>query len=198
MNKLTSNQIKLVRSFDNPFTKVVFVTGPAGTGKTHWMCKTALKMKQQNRIEKLVITRPTVSVDEELGYLPGTMNEKMEPWLLPMNEYLDFTKKIENVPLGYMRGRTFNDTFIIADEMQNSTKEQMKMLLTRIGKNSFMGITGDLNQSDIKDNGLSFFLEKYYKYFDYYNYLSINHIEFSKIDIKRSDVVNDILNIYEH
>lgn len=196
MFEITTNQLKLIKSFDDGVTRVVLLTGPAGSGKTMWMCKTAQKLYNKKKISKLVITRPTVSVDEEIGFLPGSIEEKMSPWMTPIYDYIHemSTIEIEEVPLGFMRGRTFNNTFIIADEMQNSTNEQMKMLLTRIGRDSLIGVTGDMNQSDLEYNGMNDFIERLP---DNNCILSIQHIEFDNNDIKRDDVVKDILNVYD-
>jgi len=119
------------------------------------------------KVEKIIVTRPAVSADEDLGFLPGTLEEKMAPWTRPIFDVFSgifLCNEIENMiqegiieisPLAYMRGRTFKNAYIIADEMQNATPSQMKMLLTRIGENSKMAVTGDLAQADrLKDNGL--------------------------------------------
>ena len=196
MFKITSNQLKLIKAFDDWNTRIVLLTGPAGSGKTMWMCKTAQKMYNKNRIDKLVITRPTVSGDEEIGFLPGSIGDKMKPWMAPIYDYIhsDDPIEIEEVPLGFMRGRTFNRTFIIADEMQNSTNEQMKMLLTRIGKDSLIGVTGDTGQSDLNQNGMDDFVDMLP---DDECILSIQHIEFDNNDIKRDNVVKDVLDVYD-
>jgi len=155
--------------------RMVFAVGPAGTGKTLLAVLRAIKALREGEITKIVITRPAVSVDEKHGFLPGDLNAKMEPWTKPImdvfEEYYGLieTKKmleegsIEIAPLGFMRGRTFKWCYIIADEMQNATPEQMKMLLTRIGDGSSMIITGDLKQHDrgFEKNGLKDFIERY-------------------------------------
>ena len=156
--------------------------------------------------EKLIFTRPSVSVDEDLGYLPGTLEEKMAPWVRPIYDILyNFItpkevsalledKMIEISPLGYMRGRTFKNCWIVADEMQNSTTSQMKMLLTRLGENSRLVITGDLDQHDRHEemNGLDDFLNK----FKGKRSSSITSVEFEKDDIQRESVVKEVLDIY--
>ena len=156
--------------------------------------------------EKIIFTRPAVNVDEDLGYLPGTLEEKLSPYIRPIYDILykfitpeEVTrliedKQIEISPLAYMRGRTFKNTWIIADEMQNSTVSQMKMLLTRLGENSRMVITGDLDQHDRGQeiNGLHDFLEK----FKGKRSSSITSVEFNKEDIEREKVVKEILDIY--
>src|SRR6056300_466302 len=174
---------------------MVFAVGPAGTGKTMLACCAAIHGYNDKTYKKIVMTRPVVSVEEDIGYLPGTLEEKMDPWTRPIMDifaeyytqndiqYMIKEKTIEICPLAYMRGRTFKDAFIIADEMQNSTPSQMKMLLTRIGEGSKMIVTGDLKQHDRKyeENGLKDICE---------------HIQFDFRDIERSPLVRDILEIY--
>ena len=186
--------------------KIIVVSGPAGTGKTLFAVEQGVRNFLLGKIDKLIFTRPSVSVDEDLGYLPGTLEEKMAPWVRPIYDVLyQFLspkdvqqqmedKLIEIAPLGYMRGRTFKNTWIIADEMQNSTVAQMKMLLTRLGENSRLIITGDLEQYDRPDtiNGLEDFLQK----FRGKRSSSISSFEFEKYDIQREDVVKEVLDIY--
>jgi len=160
-------QIKLQNYIKNPNIDIIISTGAAGTGKTMIACQEAIRMFKQGIYSKILITRPTVTVEENLGYLPGTLEDKIYPFLIPIYDYFleHYTKdnlitmirngKLEVAPLAYMRGRTFKNTFIIGDEMQNTTPNQMKMLLTRIGENSKMVITGDLEQNDVNTyNGL--------------------------------------------
>jgi phosphate starvation-inducible PhoH-like protein len=220
-----SNQEKV--DFDNKFTKpkndsqkdyfnllknknkkIIIATGPAGTGKTLFATELGVKHFLTNKYEKIIFTRPSVSVDEDLGYLPGTLEEKMAPWVRPIYDILynflsakEITnlieeKFIEISPLGYMRGRTFKNSWIIADEMQNSTVSQMKMLLTRLGENSRVIITGDLDQHDRKDNinGLEDFLNKFKKK----RSSSISSVEFNNDDIQREQVVQEVLDIYSN
>uniref|UniRef100_A0A6C0B792 PhoH-like protein n=1 Tax=viral metagenome TaxID=1070528 RepID=A0A6C0B792_9ZZZZ len=186
--------------------KIVVATGPAGTGKTLFATETGIRNFLNGTYEKLIFTRPSVSVDEDLGYLPGTLEEKMAPWIRPIYDILynfmspkDVTalledKVIEISPLGYMRGRTFKNCWIVADEMQNSTISQMKMLLTRLGENSRLVITGDLEQYDRANelNGLEDFLSK----FKGKRSTSISSFEFQRTDIQREDVVKEVLEIY--
>ena len=189
--------------------KIIVATGPAGTGKTLLGTEMGIKLFLSGAVEKLIFTRPSVSVDEDLGYLPGSLEDKIAPWIRPIyyilyqhilprdvSELLE-SKTIEIAPLGFMRGRTFKNTWIVADEMQNSTKSQMKMLLTRLGENSRIVITGDLEQSDklaIPDekNGLEDFLDK----FKGKRSSSISSLEFDREDIQREEVVKEILEIY--
>jgi len=186
--------------------KIILATGPAGTGKTLFATEYGVRFFLMGIYEKLIFTRPSVSVDEELGFLPGTMEEKMAPWVRPIYDVLyQFIspkevqilmeeKIIEISPLGYMRGRTFKNSWIVADEMQNSTTSQMKMLLTRLGENSRLVITGDLEQFDRPNerNGLEDFLDK----FRGKRSSSIGSFEFDKKDIQREEVVKEILDIY--
>lgn len=194
---------------------ILICEGPAGTGKTMEACKSALFHINENHYEKLIITRPSVSVEENLGYLPGDLNNKMEPWMVPIYEYLEeFSNKrivnkyiddgiIDIIPLGFMRGRTFSNTLIIADEMQNSTKKQMYNLLTRIGYYSKLIITGDTNQCDIpvENSGLVELIEKYNSFYsddkpDHENDILLLNLDES--DIKRSEIVKKIIKMYNH
>ena len=186
--------------------KVVVATGPAGTGKTLFATEFGIRNFMLGNYEKIIFTRPSVSVDEDLGYLPGTLEEKMAPWIRPIYDILhNFVspkevlglieeKVIEISPLGFMRGRTFKNCWIVADEMQNSTISQMKMLLTRLGENSRLIITGDLEQFDRRNdlNGLEDFLSK----FRGRRSSSISSFEFNREDIQREEVVKEVLDIY--
>jgi phosphate starvation-inducible PhoH-like protein len=186
--------------------KIVVATGPAGTGKTLLATEQGVRMFLSGGYDKLIFTRPSVSVDEDLGFLPGTLEEKMAPWIRPIYDVLynfitpkEVTvlleeKVIEIAPLGYMRGRTFKNCWIVADEMQNSTVSQMKMLMTRLGENSKLVVTGDLDQYDRASdiNGLEDFLHK----FKGKRSSSISSVEFQNQDIQREEVVKEILEIY--
>ena len=186
--------------------KIVVATGPAGTGKTMFATEFGVRNFLLGTYEKLIFTRPSVSVDEDLGYLPGTLEEKMAPWVRPIYDILyqfisprEVTQLIEEKiieisPLGFMRGRTFKNCWIVADEMQNSTISQMKMLLTRLGENSRLVITGDLEQYDRNNemNGLDDFLNK----FRGKRSTSISSFEFQRGDIQREEVVKEVLDIY--
>lgn len=201
-----SSQDEYVKMLKIKQKKIIVATGPAGTGKTLFATEFGIKNFLMNNVEKIIFTRPSVSVDEDLGYLPGTLEEKMAPWVRPIYDIIyrfinpkEVTqlvedKVIEISPLGYMRGRTFKNAWIIADEMQNSTVAQMKMLLTRLGENSRLIITGDLEQHDRKNekNGLEDFLEK----FKGKRSSSITNIMFDKEDIQREEVVKEVLDIY--
>jgi len=165
----TVNQEKYILGLLDEKQDIVIAFGPAGTGKTYLAMQAAIKQLRQGSIERIVLTRPAVGVeDEKHGFLPGTLEEKMAPWTRPlldvMREYYstqDITRMLENqvveiAPLAFMRGRTFKNSWIVGDEMQNATPGQMKMLLTRIGEGSKIVITGDIEQTDKrkKDNGL--------------------------------------------
>ena len=186
---------------------IVFATGPAGTGKTIVSTLYAIQQFKKGNIDKIIITRPAVSVDEQHGFLPGTLVEKMAPWTRPIMdvfeefyhpkeiEYLVENNKIEIAPLAYMRGRTFKNAIILADEMQNATREQMKMLLTRIGDNSKLIVNGDLAQHDrgFGDNGLKDFLELLEKR----NSNMMGSVQFTNNEVERHPVVSDVLKIYQ-
>jgi phosphate starvation-inducible PhoH-like protein len=155
----TSGQKEYVESIDK--NTIVFGIGPAGTGKTYLAMAKAVQALQRKEVSRIILTRPAVEAGERLGFLPGTLSEKIDPYLRPLfdalHEMLDpdavpkmiATGTIEVAPLAYMRGRTLNDSFIILDEAQNTTAEQMKMFLTRLGFNSKMVITGDITQIDL-------------------------------------------------
>jgi phosphate starvation-inducible PhoH-like protein len=203
----TENQRTYVKYLDSKMDFILSVIGPAGTGKTLLACNKAIDDLKKRNIDKIIITRPVVPVEEELGFLPGNIEKKMDPWIRPIFDiFLETYSKseinnmmingiIEISPLGFMRGRTFKNSFIIADEMQNSSPNQMLMLLTRIGVNSKIVITGDLAQTDrIENNGLKDFVYKLKN-----NKVPENFylIEMSDIDIQRSQIVNDVLTLYK-
>ena len=208
---ITNNQKSYVESMEN--NPIVIGIGPAGTGKTLFACNHAIQQLKTQNIEKIIITRPVVPVEEDIGYLPGKLNNKMEPWTRPLfdifHEYYDVKTVtqmlqygvIEIAPLAYMRGRTFKNSLIIADEMQNSSPNQMLMIATRLGSRSQLIITGDLNQSDkMEDNGLKDLLEKKQKYDKNHNisHSNINVTFFDENDIQRSKIVNEVLDIYNN
>lgn len=194
-------------------TDLVIGVGPAGTGKTLFPCQEAVRHLKNKH--KIVITRPVKTVDEDLGYLPGGLNDKMDPWIKPLidifSEYYPVgtvemmirDKRIDVVPLAFMRGRTFKNTFIIADEMQNATPEQVFMLLTRLGKDSKMCLTGDLEQCDGDNNGLKVLISNLYKYYvtDKKGNITddgIHLVEFTSMDIMRHKFVSKIIDIYNN
>ncbi len=193
-------------TLSNPKKDVVFGIGPAGTGKTLIAVLTAIEFFKEGIVDKIIVTRPAVSVDEDLGFLPGTLEQKMAPWTRPIFDVLReyFTSReiegmiaegvIEIAPLAYMRGRTFKRAYIIADEMQNSTANQMKMLLTRLGEGSKMAVTGDLNQADrLIDNGLINFIKQLNKHG---NATHLASVEFGHKDIERHNAVKEVLEVY--
>lgn len=201
------NQETYIDLLQNPQRLIVFAAGPAGTGKTMLAVLAALKAFRSGECSKIVITRPAVGVDDEQhGFLPGTLNQKMEPWTRPIFDIIEEyyrpqevlrlleEKYIEIAPLAYMRGRTFKNSWIIADEMQNATPSQMKMLLTRLGENSKMVVTGDTQQADrkAKDNGLLDF-QRLIKDFDS-QYIA--GVEFAVKDVRRHPAVAEVLKLY--
>ena len=200
------NQSLYLEALNNPHVKIIIAVGPAGTGKTMIGCSKGIEYFCEYEYDKMVITRPVVSNDEEIGFLPGDLESKMDPWMKPIKDVFQqkINKKeldnlikdeiIEISPLAFMRGRTFHQSFIFADEMQNSTISQMKMLLTRIGDKSKLVITGDLLQNDLKNqkNGLQDLLERLLQY----NGQSIKVIHFNNGDIERSEVVKEVLELY--
>ena len=207
------NQMHYVNLLNNNSVSIVIASGPAGTGKTMFACIRAIELLKNKKLNKIVLTRPIITVEEEeLGFLPGNLVKKMDPWTRPILDiFMEYYSKtdIENMifnniieisPLAYMRGRTFKNAFIIADEMQNSTPNQMLMLTTRLGMNSKLVITGDLKQTDrsTENNGLLDLLNKK-KIFDKYNNNKndIEVVEFQNLDIERSAIVQKIMNLYQ-
>jgi phosphate starvation-inducible protein PhoH and related proteins len=188
---------------------VVVGTGPAGTGKTLLACNAASKALATGRVERLILTRPAVSVDEQHGYLPGNLDQKMEPWTRPLFDSLYkfitpkkvrdmmYDHQIEICPLAYMRGRTFDNAWIIGDEMQNSTPGQMKMLLTRIGQDSKMVVLGDTAQHDrgFEENGLKDLILRL-ETAPSITKVNLYHINFDENDVVRNDVIKQILKLY--
>ena len=178
---------------------IVIGTGPAGSGKTMLACQIAVELISKYPRSGVVLTRPIVPADEDMGYLPGDMESKMAPWTKPMYDIFEkglthnqMDRCIRIEPLGYMRGRTFDHTLIIADEMQNSTPNQMKMLLTRVGEGTKLVVTGDLEQSDLgPENGLADLIYKMQCLdLDY-----MKHIKMGEEDIVRHPAVNEVLKV---
>ena len=200
----TKNQelfLKEMRSKD-----VVFAVGPAGTGKTYLAVAYAVSLFVEGKINRLILSRPAVEAGERLGFLPGDMKEKIDPYLRPLYDALyemmpgeEIDRKmvnnlIEIAPLDFMRGRTLNKSFIILDEAQNTLSTQMKMFLTRLGQNSKMVITGDLSQKDLPDNaksGMQDAMEKLEKVKD------IGFVHLNSSDVCRHTLVEKIINAYD-
>tara|TARA_Y100000996_G_scaffold413862_1_gene403143 strand:+ start:2351 stop:3307 length:957 start_codon:yes stop_codon:yes gene_type:complete len=200
----TKNQevfLKLMKSKD-----VVFAVGPAGTGKTYLAVAYAVSLFVEGKINRLILSRPAVEAGERLGFLPGDMKEKIDPYLRPLYDALyemmpgeEIDRKmvnnlIEIAPLAFMRGRTLNKSFIILDEAQNTLSTQMKMFLTRLGQNSKMVITGDLSQKDLPDNaksGMQDAMEKLEKVKD------IGFVHLNSSDVCRHTLVEKIINAYD-
>merc|ERR1711916_49812 len=198
LNAKTLGQKNYKSALYNPNYDLIVCNGPAGTGKTSLACDYSIQNIKNKKFDKVIITRPTVTIQENLGHLPGDINEKMYPWTLPIfdifNEYYSKrdvesmvkNKVIEICPLGFIQGRTFKNSIIIADEMQNSSIEQMYMLLTRIGYNSKMIVNGDLSQN-LNKNGLHDLIYKLER-----NYLDINDMHEDRINLiklEKQDII---------
>ena len=185
---------------------VVMGVGPAGTGKTYLAVAMAVKAFRAHEITKIILTRPAVEAGEKLGFLPGDLQNKVDPYLRPLYDALfdmfgaeTFAKhmergSIEVAPLAYMRGRTLDDSFIILDEAQNTTREQIKMFLTRLGFNSKMVITGDVTQIDLPDSRKSGLIDAMHVL---KNIDDISITRFTEKDVVRHKLVQDIIKAYE-
>lgn len=203
------NQEQYLSLLMNEKKSIIIASGPAGSGKSLMAMLTSIKALKERQISKIILTRPAVAVeDEKHGYLPGTLNDKMAPWTRPLfdilHEYYSPQEVIgmlqdevlEICPLAFMRGRTFKNCHVIADEMQNGTPAQFKMLLTRIGENSRIFVTGDTQQADRKigENGLLDFNKLLA---DFGDSKYVGTIQFNKKDIVRHPAVEEILRIYK-
>lgn len=200
----SENQFEYIRNIAE--NTITFCQGLPGTGKTHIAVGMAIEYLFDKKVSKIIITRPVVEAGEKIGYLPGSAEEKLHPYLLPIiDEVLHFispaeysslktNNKIEVVPLGLMRGRNFHNCFIVADECQNATYEQLKMLLTRIGIGSKMVLTGDIDQSDLSKHIQGGFISMMDRLSD------LNGIGISKLegcDIVRNPIIVDIISRLE-
>ena len=199
----TLGQEKYVKSIEK--NTITLGVGPAGTGKTYLAVAMAVKAFKQGDVNRIILTRPAVEAGEKLGFLPGDLQQKIDPYLRPLYDaLLDMLGKealeryqgttIEVAPLAYMRGRTLDDSFIILDEAQNATKEQMKMFLTRLGFNSKMVVNGDITQVDLVDGKKSGLVEvmKILKNID-----DISQVLLTEKDVVRHKLVQDIVKAYE-
>lgn len=200
----TANQRKLVEAAKT--NDIVFAVGPAGTGKTYTAVAIAVQALKERRVKKIIITRPAVEAGENLGFLPGDLKEKIDPYLRPvydalhdmlntekLNGYIE-KNIVEIAPLAYMRGRTLNDAFILLDEAQNTTSMQLKMFLTRMGPESKMIITGDITQIDLPRSQRSGLMDAYRML---RNINGIKFIELDASDVVRHPLVVEILKAYE-
>lgn len=200
----TANQKKLVNSLEE--NDIIFAIGPAGTGKTYTAVAMAVRALKQKQVKKIILTRPAVEAGESLGFLPGDLKEKIDPYLRPLYDALDdmipadklgyymTTRTIEIAPLAYMRGRTLDNAFIILDEAQNATDLQLKMFLTRIGANAKAIITGDISQIDLPPK-IKSGLEKSARILK--NIQGIGHVVLTEEDVVRHRLVKQIIKAYE-
>jgi phosphate starvation-inducible PhoH-like protein len=200
----TANQEQLLADFDK--NDLMFATGPAGSGKTYTAIALAVRALKNKQVRKIILSRPAVEAGEKLGFLPGDMKDKIDPYLQPLydaledmippfklREYLE-THVIQIAPLAFMRGRTLSDAVIILDEAQNTTPQQIKMFLTRLGFNSKMIVTGDMTQIDLpptQQSGLIHAMRTLK------NVKGISFIEFNKKDIIRHKLVSRIVEAYD-
>jgi phosphate starvation-inducible PhoH-like protein len=200
----TANQKLMVSSIDK--NDILFAIGPAGTGKTYTAVALAVRALKNKQVKKIILTRPAVEAGENLGFLPGDLKEKIDPYLRPLYDALDdmipadklgyymTTRTIEIAPLAYMRGRTLDNAFIILDEAQNSTDLQLKMFLTRIGANAKAIITGDVTQIDLPPK-IKSGLEKSARILR--NIEGIGHVELDEEDVVRHKLVKAIIRAYD-
>lgn len=200
----STNQLKLVKEFDK--NDMIFAIGPAGSGKTYTAIALAVRALKNKEIKKIILSRPAVEAGEKLGFLPGDMKDKIDPYLQPLydalqdmipaaklKEYMELNI-IQIAPLAFMRGRTLNDAIVILDEAQNTTTQQIKMFLTRMGMNTKMIVTGDMTQIDLPSSQISGLVQaiKILK-----GVKGISFIELNKKDIVRHKLVTRIVEAYE-
>ena len=200
----TVNQQKLVKAYSD--NDLLFATGPAGTGKTYTAIALAVRAFKNKEVRKIILSRPAVEAGEKLGFLPGDMKDKIDPYLQPLydaledmipgaklREYMD-NRQIQIAPLAFMRGRTLSDAVVILDEAQNTTTSQLKMFLTRMGMNTKMIITGDLTQIDLPSTAKSGLVQAMQIL---RNVKGISQVEFDKRDIVRHRLVQRIVEAYD-
>jgi phosphate starvation-inducible protein PhoH and related proteins len=203
----TRNQERLVLALQSDDQHIVVTAGPAGTGKTYLAMLAAVQAFREGSCKRIVLTRPAVGVeDEKHGFLPGDLNQKMDPWVRPLTDILreyyrqqDIAEMIQEqtieiAPLAFMRGRTFKDSYIIADEMQNATPSQVKMLMTRIGEGSKIVITGDVEQADRNrgNNGLMDLCQRLQE--GGVKGIAVCHLD--NRDIQRHRIIDSVLKLY--
>ena len=201
----SANQAKLIKAIQN--TDLCFALGPAGTGKTYLAAAKAIESLSTGAVDRIILSRPALEAGEQIGFLPGDMKEKVDPYLRPIYDALEdmisrsqLEKKIESgqieiAPLAFMRGRTLNDAFVILDEAQNTTVTQMKMFLTRLGHHSKMVITGDLSQIDLRSNipsGLEDAMRRLQ------GIKGISFVKFNEIDVFRHPLVAKVVKAYDN
>jgi len=200
----TINQFNMLKAIDE--NDLLFAIGPAGSGKTYTAVALAVKALKEKRVQKIILTRPAVEAGENLGFLPGDLKEKLDPYLQPLydalgdmipsqklTDYLD-EKVIQIAPLGFMRGRTLDNAFVILDEGQNTTESQLKMFLTRMGKSAKFIVTGDVTQIDLPKNqksGLKKALDLFV------NVKGINVVQLNEHDVVRHHLVKTIIKIFK-
>lgn len=210
----TPTQKAYVRHLQALHPPVVVATGPAGCGKTLLATSVGVEQLQKGRVDRLIVTRPSVSVEnEQFGFLPGSLDDKMKPWMLPILDAMRYhfkpsqidqmikTKTVELAPLAYMRGRTLDHAWVILDEAQNTTPQQMLMLLTRIGEGTKIVITGDMDQHDraFAYNGLLDLVQRIHQVEtqDQSDGAWVKHIDFTTADIQRHTMISHILSMYQ-
>ena len=201
----SANQAKLIKAIQS--TDLCFALGPAGTGKTYLAAAKAIESLSTGAVDRIILSRPALEAGEQIGFLPGDMKEKVDPYLRPIYDALEdmiprsqLEKKIESgqieiAPLAFMRGRTLNDAFVILDEAQNTTVTQMKMFLTRLGHHSKMVITGDLSQIDLRSNipsGLEDAMRRLT------GIKGISFVKFNEIDVFRHPLVAKVVKAYDN
>lgn len=204
----TKNQYLFLNAIQEPEYNIIICHGSAGSGKTLFSCQEAIRSFYNKEVDRIIITRPAVCADEDIGFLPGDLDDKMKPFTQPLFDTFEKIidqpyighmlqqSQLQIIPLAYMRGRTFENKFIIADEMQNSSIEQMFMLLTRLGKGSTLVIVGDPSQCDRKhakyNNGLSDLIKRFANPNNVCK--KIKCIQLESKDIQREEVVKEVIN----